>query len=81
MIAYMMHVFDELISSPRANHYLAIVTRIFLVLSHFICKTAALRTAAQSMTSKNLYKILANGFLFVSFHLNNSPFAIGLFAN
>ncbi len=25
MIAYMTHVFDELIGSPRANHYLAIV--------------------------------------------------------
>ncbi len=78
MIAYMTHVFDELIGSPRANHYLAIVA---LALIHFICKTAALRTAAQSITSKNLYKILANGFLFVSFHLNNSPLAIGLFPN
>ncbi len=70
MIAYMTHIFDELIGQS-----------IYPVLSHFICKIAALRTAAQSITSKNVYKILANGFLFVSFHLNNSPFAIGLFAN
>ncbi len=73
MIAYMTHIFDKLIGSPRSNHYLA--------LSHFVCKTAALRTAAQSITSKNSYKILASGFLFVSFHLNNSPFAIGIFSN
>ncbi len=76
MIAYMTHVFDKLISSPRAIHYLAIVA-----LNHFIFKTAALRTAAASITSKNLYKILANGSLFVSLHLNNSPFVIGLFPN
>ncbi len=30
MIAYMTHVFDELIGSPRANHYLAIVTYRFI---------------------------------------------------
>ncbi len=54
---------------------------IYLALSHFICKTAALRTAAQSITSKNLYKMLAKGFLFVLFHPNNFPLAIGLYAN
>ncbi len=54
---------------------------IYLALGHFICKTAALRTAAQSITNKNLYKILAKGFLFVSFHLKNFPLAIGLYAN
>ncbi len=80
MIAYMTHVFDELIGSPLANHYLAIVANRF-ILSYFICKTAAMQTAARSITSRNLYKILANGFLFVSFRLNNTPFAIGLFAN
>ncbi len=72
MIAYLGHDFDDLIGLPRAKHYVAILA---------ICKTAALRTAAQSIMSENLYKILANGFLFVSLHLNNSPFAIGLFAN
>ncbi len=54
---------------------------IYLALSHFISKTAALRTAAQSITSKNLYKMLAKGFLFVSFHLKNFPSAIGLYVN
>ncbi len=82
MIAYMTHVFDELIGSPRAKPLSSDSgLSIYLALSHFICKTAAMRTAAQSITSKNLYKILANGFLFVSFRLKNSPFAIGLFAN
>ncbi len=30
MIAYMRHVFDELIGSPSANHYLAIVSNRFI---------------------------------------------------
>ncbi len=30
MIAYMTHVFDEIISSPRADHYLAIVANRFI---------------------------------------------------
>ncbi len=54
---------------------------IFLALSHFTCKPAALRMAAQGITSKNVYKILAKGFLFVSFQLKNFPSAIGLYAN
>ncbi len=53
MIAYMTHVFDELISSLVTNHYLAIVANQYLALSRFICKTAVLRTAAQSITSEN----------------------------
>ncbi len=31
MIAYMTHAFDELIGSPRANHYLAIVANRFIL--------------------------------------------------
>ncbi len=42
---------------------------IYLALSHFICKSAALPTAAQSITSMDVYKTVANGFLFVSFTL------------
>ncbi len=30
MIAYIKHVFDEIISSPRANQYLAIVANRFI---------------------------------------------------
>ncbi len=54
---------------------------IYLDLSHFICKTAVLRTAAQSTTSKNPYKIMSKGFLFVSFYPKNFPLALGLYAN
>ncbi len=54
---------------------------IYLDLSHFICKTAALLTTAQRITSNNLYKILAKGFLFESLHPNNFPLAIGLYGN
>ncbi len=38
---------------------------IYLALRHLVCETAALRTAAQSIASKNFYKILAEGFVFV----------------
>ncbi len=47
---------------------------IYIALSHFICKTTALRTAAQYITSKDLYKMPVKDFLFVSIHHNNSPF-------
>ncbi len=30
MIAYMTHVFDDLIGAPRTNHYLAIVANRFI---------------------------------------------------
>ncbi len=53
----------------------------YQALSHFTCKAAALRTAAQSTKSKNLCKKTAKGFLFVSVHLNKSPSSIGLCAN
>ncbi len=75
------HVVDELIGSPSTTLFSDSGQSIYLALSHFICKTAALRTAAQIITSKNLYKMLVNGFLFVSFHLNKSPSVIGLYAN
>ncbi len=77
MIAYKTHVVDESISSPSAKNCLVIVFKsIYLALSHIMCETAALRTAAQSITSTNLCKILAKGILFVSLHINNSPSAI-----
>ncbi len=53
---------------------------IYLALSHFICKTTALRTAAQNITSKDLYKIPVKDFLFVSIHHKNFPSAFGLYS-
>ncbi len=49
--AFKLHVFEVPIGLPSANHYQAIVS-----ISQFICKTAAFRTAAQSITSKNVYR-------------------------
>ncbi len=54
---------------------------IYLAHSHFICENSAWWTVVQSITSKNLYIILAKDFLLVWFHLNNSSSAIGFNAN
>ncbi len=78
----MTHFVDELIGSPSAKHFCSDSGQsIYLGLSRFICDAAALRTAALSTTSKNLHKILAKGLLFVLFHLNISPSAIGIYIN
>ncbi len=50
---------------------------IYLALSHFSCENGALWTFVQSITSKNVYILLAKDFLVVSFHLSNSPSAMG----
>ncbi len=57
----MAHVRDELIGSPSILHFGDSGQSIYLEISHFICETAALRTAAQSVMSKNLNKIPAEG--------------------
>ncbi len=57
MIAYMTHVFDELISSPRANHYLAIVANRFIQpFATSFAKPQSCERAAQSIASTNYTK-------------------------
>ncbi len=77
MIALMTHVIDALckalFSDSGQSNYLPLI--------HIICETVALQTVAQSITRKNLYKIMAKGILLVSFHPKNSRLAIGLYAN
>ncbi len=50
---------------------------IYLTLRHFSCESGAWWTFVQSIASKNVYILLAKDFFFVSFHLTNSPSAMG----
>ncbi len=63
------------------SYQLYLTSAAFVHQESFICKIEALRTAAESITRKNLYKIQTKGFLFVSFYRKSSPLVIGLYGN